>query len=220
MRRTRHLEPYITPWAQFHAYVLGSVIGIRWGKFTPSSGMGNEALGKIVREYLVYAAGDNEWNKRCILDAMRDKSGSSIKDDARYVFPSLFPRNKRARPLGVPEELKDEEVFFDADRIEKWRRRAKKIKKEIAMNENATAAETTEVGSPSVDRPTSGVSRTKVNFVIPTGVDPSTITLENYREVTGTRFRMTKDQKDVRGLSRSEAFAESKALAVSQLGVN
>lgn len=226
MRRhlTKHLEAYITPWAQFHAYVLGNLIGIRWGKITPTSGMGNEELGKIVKEYLEYAAGDDEWKKRSILDAMRNRSGATIKDDTRYVFPSLFPRNKRARPFGVPEELENEEVNFDPQRVELWSLRAKLIKQEINMNENAVAQETTEIGDarPPIDRSGTGSgtnSRVTVNFFIPQGVSVADLTLENYREVTGKRFRMTKDQMS-RGLSREVAFVESKALVVGKLGDN
>ena len=58
------------------------------------------------------------------------------------------------------------------------------------------------------------------NFIIPPGMNPDDITLENYRKVTGHRFRMTKDQKEVRSLNREDAFVESKAVAVSKLEVN
>ncbi len=91
------------------------------------------------------------------------------------------------------------------------------------MNENAVAQEATEASRPPVDRSSAdGGSNTRVtvNFFIPENVDPNSLTLENYREVTGKRFRMTKDQAKVRGLSREDAFVESKALAISQLGEN
>lgn len=87
------------------------------------------------------------------------------------------------------------------------------------MSENTEAGEATQAADSSqpIDRKP---RKAKVNFIIPPGIDPAMLTLENYREVTNARFRMTKDQKDVRGLSREEAFAESKALAISQLGGN
>lgn len=78
------------------------------------------------------------------------------------------------------------------------------------MNENATTQESAVA--------TRSTSRVTVNFVLPDGVSPSTLTLENYRKLTGARFRMTKDQMKVRGISRAAAFDESKALAISQLG--
>lgn len=72
--------------------------------------------------------------------------------------------------------------------------------------------------APEVVAPKPSSSRA-TNFIIPPGMNPGDITLDNYREVTGHRFRMTKDQKDVRSLNRTDAFDESKAIAVSQLEV-
>jgi hypothetical protein len=133
-----------------------------------------------------------------------------MKDDARIAFPSLFPRHRKARPLAVPEELENQKVSFDLVRIEKWKRRVKAVKKEISeMNENAVASEAAEATN-------SGSSRVTVNFFIPEGVSPEDLTLANYREVTEKRYRMTKDQVE-RGISREEAFEESKALAIRQL---
>jgi len=87
------------------------------------------------------------------------------------------------------------------------------------MNENAVASSATETIVPSSVDTGNVSSRVTVNFFVPEGVNPESLTLENYREVTGKRFRMTKDQKEVRGLNRETAFVESKALAISQLGV-
>lgn len=88
------------------------------------------------------------------------------------------------------------------------------------MNENAVASDATETKRPPIDSVESGSNnRVTVNFFIPEGMNPETLTLKNYRELTSKRFRMTKDQKEVRGLNRETAFVESKALAISQLGV-
>lgn len=208
----------MSDWAQFHAYVLGSVIGVRWGKHTPTSGMGNPRVYAIVREYLTFAAGDDEWKKKGVLDAMRDKSGLAIKNDTRYAFRSLFPRNRKARSLAVPDELANQEVSFDLQRIESWKERVKEIKQEFIVNDNVIVEETTaEAGS---DTTNGSNNRVTVNFFIPAGVNVGDLTLENYRELTGKRFRMTKDQAKVRNLTREQAFAESKALATSQPGDN
>lgn len=209
--------PSLTDKVWFHAYIVASVIGIRWGKFTPTSANSNRDINDILREYLAFACEDDEWTKGRILEAIRGETATSVKSIVRGLFPSLFPRNKRARPLQVPEKLEGEQVNFDLDKIEAWKERVKAIKKEITMSENTTETEATENGSQSIDRKP---RKAKVNFIIPPGIDPATITLENYREITKARFRMTKDQKDVRGLSREEAFQESKALAISQLGGN
>jgi len=204
---------HVSDWAQFHAYVLGSVIGIRWGKHSPTSGMGNPDLYAIVREYLVFAAGEDEWRKKDVLDAMRDKSSSGIKSDARRAFPSLFPRRRKARPFGLPDELVEQEVSFDLKRIEDWKGRVKQIKQEFIMNENAVEQEA--VVEATVET-TNSNSRVTVNFFVPANVSVDDLTLENYRELTGKRFRMTKDQRVVRDLTREQAFAESKALAITQ----
>lgn len=204
----------VSDWAQFHAYVLGSVIGIRWGKHTPTSGMGNPDLYAIVREYLVFAAEEDEWSKKSILDAMRDKSSSGIKSDARRAFPSLFPRKRKARPLALPDELVGEDVNFDPKQIESWKGRVRQIKQEFIMNENAVEQE---AAVETTVETTSSNSRVTVNFFVPTNVSVDDLTLENYRELTGKRFRMTKDQRVVRDLTREQAFAESKALAITQV---
>ena len=169
--------------------------------------MGNKDLELIVREYLTYVAGDNEFVKRSILDAMRDKSISAIKDDARHTFPSLFPRNRKAKPLDIPEEIQDEDVKYNPELIEELKDRARMVKKELSMNENVVS-ESAEVSSN---------ERVTVNFYIPPGMDVDNLTLDNYRSVTGKRYRMTKEQK-ARNLTREQAFEESRALAVSQLG--
>lgn len=220
--------PSIKPVAWFHAYVLCGVIGIRQGKFTPISAYENTNPGmyQILNEYLKYACGEDEWTKGRILEAMRFKTGTAMKANARIAFPSLFPRNKKARPLGVPDELSKEDVSFDIYRIEQWRTRVKAIKKEIIMNQNAVdelnVEETTQDNQLSVgnsdNTESSSNNRVTVNFFIPEGVNSVDLTLDNYRKVTQKRFRMTKDQAKVRGLTREEAFVESKALAVSQLG--
>ena len=211
--------PHIKPVAWFYGYVACTVIGLRWGKFNPSSANVHPEMNTILREYLTHTCQDDEWTKGRILEAIRGKTGTTLKHAARKLFPSLFPRGRRARSLAVPDELKDVDVIFDPARIEEWRLRVKAIKQEITMmNENTTEVESTEVTE--TTQPAARAPRkAKVNFVLPAGVDPESITLDNYREVTGARYRMTKAQKEA-GLSREEAFAESKALAVSQLGGN
>jgi hypothetical protein len=212
--------PSITLTAWFHAYILCGVIGLSRGRLTPTSAYActSKEMHLVLREYLTYACGDDEWTKGRILEAMRFKTQTAMKADARRAFPSLFPRNKRARPLGVPNELKNETVVFDIERIKKWREQVRGIKKEITMNENATATTEETSADRSTETDAGSNSRVTVNFFIPKGVNVEDLTLKNYLQVTGKRFRMTKDQAKVRGLSREDAFAESKALAISQLG--
>ena len=83
------------------------------------------------------------------------------------------------------------------------------------MSKNVVAQGTKNVRSAVKKKPS---RRPLVNFVIPEGIDPDSLTLKNYYEVTKKRFRMNNDQAKIRQLSREEAFNESRALAVSQLG--
>ena len=212
--------PSITLTAWFHAYVLCGVIGIRWGKRGSYYANSNQSLYDILVEYLTYACKDDEWTKGRVLEAMRYQTMTSMKKSVRSHFPSLFPKNKRARSLEVPVELEDKNINFDHDLLEKWKQRVKAIKQEIAMNENAVAQEEAAEDIKPVKGEVSASndnSSVKVNFFIPEGVDPVTLTVDNYRQVTTKRFRMTKDQFAVRGLNREEAFAESISLAIAQL---
>lgn len=80
------------------------------------------------------------------------------------------------------------------------------------MNENAVEQEAAVEAT--VENTGSSVT---VNFFVPASVSVDDLTLDNYRELTGKRFRMTKDQRVIRDLTREQAFAESKALAITQV---
>lgn len=217
----------VTLLTQFHAYILCSVIGIRWGRITPTSGTANPILGPLVKQYCKFAfpKKEDQHQIRRMLDVMRFKSGSAIKKETREAFPSLFPKNKKALSLRVPDELEDQEVNFDLSLIEKLRNKVREYKREITMSDNEVSLakeDTPRVAStsgrnklpapPPKDKVDVSPKTTKVNFATPDGVDLSTVTLENYKEKTGARYRMSKDQK-ARGLTREVAFEESKALA-------
>lgn len=92
------------------------------------------------------------------------------------------------------------------------------------MNENDVGYEVVEPVAPSTQTTSDAINkpskRVVVNFFLPDGVDVDNLTIDNYREVTGKRFRMTNDQAKVRKLTREESFTESKALAISQRGTN
>lgn len=207
---------YITQKAIFYGYVMVSVIGCRWNIRTSVSSMNNPDLNEVVREYLMHTCGTDEWLKRQVLDTARDQTQRSLRPIVKHEFPSMF--NKlRLKPLQVPEELKEEDVVFDLEFVNQLKDRVTSIKREITMNEveNALVEDAASgSSSPAVEQTSSEV--VVVNFFIPQGVDATELTLDNYRELTGKRYRMTKDQKDVRGLSRAAAFDESRIKAMEQ----
>jgi len=219
MARTRgntSLEAaYITPRAIFYGYIMVSVIGIRWNIKSKVNAMLNDGLNNIVREYLVHTCQDDEWLKRQVLDVARDSTPSNLREIIRHELPTMF-KKRRLKPLHVPDELEGEEVVFIPEFIYQLKDRVTSIKREIAMNEaeNALAEDAVE-GEDRTPNVQASVEPVVVNFFIPQGVDAGELTLENYRELTGKRFRMTKDQKDVRGLSRAAAFDESRTKAMS-----
>ena len=199
----------------------------------PTSGTAHPVLGPIMHEYLssVFPKEDEnaqEWKKYRVLDAFRHLSGTAVKKETKKAFPSLFPKHRRALPLQVPEELKDnDDVRFDLKFIHRLRDRVVEYKQELAMNEQVMNEQadgdrvspqfrdTAEALTLETPTETKAATPSKLNFLTPKGVDISALTVENYREVTGHRYRMTKDQT-ARKLTRADAFAESKALALTQ----
>lgn len=217
MRGNTSLEAaYITQKAIFYGYVMVSIIGIRWNIKAKVNAMRNDNLNQIVREYLNHTCKDDDWLKRQVLDVARDSTPNNLRNIIRHELPTMF-KKRRLKPLHVPEELQGEDMIFDLEFINQLKERVTSIKRELAMNEveNAIAEDVVEgENRPSIDQ--SSNEAVVVNFFIPQGVDATELTLENYRELTGKRYRMTKDQKDVRSLSRAAAFEESRTKAMEQ----
>lgn len=200
-RRSYLLDAYIKPPAVFYGFILGYYIGIKWN-LAPNGGMGNPKLLELTRAYLTYVCGNDEWAKRQVLDVIRDKSRNEMRDAAVAEFPSLFPKG-RQRPLQIPDELKGQEIKFDLDFIQRMKDRVDEIKQEIAMSE-----ETNEVVSSTPVAP-----KRTTTVVIPEGVDVNSLTLDNFQQLTGKRFRMTKEQSlraEAGTLTRAQALEEFK----------
>lgn len=202
---------HITDKAKFYGYIMVSVLGLRWSIKSTIGAMLNQEMNAIVREYLVHTCGEDEWLKRQVLDMTRDQTRNSLRPEIKQTFPSLFHK-RRMKPLQVPAELAEQDVVFDMDYINLLRSQVTLIKRGINMNENAIA-ETGEA-RPSEVQATTESAPVTVNFFLPAGVDAAELNLDNYRERTGKRFRMTKEQKS-RGITRAEAFEESRTLAVN-----
>lgn len=209
-RRGTLIEGYIKPRAVFYGFILGYCIGIKWN-LAPNGGMGNPRLLELTRAYLTYVCGDDEWSKRQVLDVIRDKTRNQMRDVAVDEFPSLFPKG-RQRPLQIPDELKGQEVKFDLDFIQKMKDSVESIKQEIAMSEETT----NEVaGAPST------TPRRTTTIVVPEGVDVNSLTLDNFQQITGKRFRMTKEQSvraEAGTLTRAQALEEFKKELASKPG--
>lgn len=206
--RVRVVEPHIKPPAVFYGYVLGYYLNIRW-TLAPTGGMGNPELYNLVRKYLIYTCGENEWVKRQVLDVIRDRGRNAIRDVAESEFPSLFSKGGRQRPLQIPEELKGQEIKFDLDFVNKLKDEVAIIKKEIAMSTEGQTDNEMEEG---VDAE-SNAPKKSTTIVVPEGVDVNSLTIDNFRQLTGKRFRMTKEQRareQAGQLTREQALEEFK----------
>lgn len=208
-RRARHLAggALVKPVAVFYGYVLGYVIGVRWN-LSPTGGMGNPKMGLVVRKYLDHTCGADQWARLPILDVIRDRGRNAIRELAEDEFPSLFGVKGRQRPLQIPDELKGQDIKFDLDLITQLKDEVASIKKEIAMSTESTN-EVTEEG---VDTAPS-TQKKATTIVVPPGVDVNSLTLDNFRQLTGKRFRMTKEQRareQAGQLTREQALEEFK----------
>ncbi len=166
----------------FYAYVLGCIVDVQW---TTDHIRNPESYSKV-KQYLTYLYGTDEWRKMGILNAIRDKSRKQIKDEARRMLPSLFT-GRSTWPLAVPKEAPD--VKFDIEFISKLRG------VQIMNSQNNEVP----------------VQQKAPKFLVPETVDLSQLTLNNFRELTGHRFRVTTEQQNrikAGTLTREQAFVE------------
>lgn len=178
---------------EFYAYVLGGFIGVQWNVDT----MQTPGLNQVVRDYLLHIYSTDEWKKLKVLDAIRDKSRNQIKEVAKHKLPSLFAV-RAAWPIALPKEAPN--AKFDIEFIYRLKHRVEELKQEIAMNEEEKNVESQTQVSPKAPR-----------FHLPAGVTPDQLTTENFRTLTGRRFRVTTEQQNriaAGTLTREAAFAE------------
>ncbi len=179
----------------FYAYVMGGVLNLRWNVET----MLHPALTKVMRDFLVHLYDGDEWKKIKVLDAIRDKSRNQIKDEARQALPSLFA-GRAAWPLALPKEAST--AKFDIDFIYKLKERIEEIRKGDSLMEEQNNVQQT--GDTTV-------SNKAPRFHLPAGVTPEQLTVDNFRTLTGRRFRVTTEQHNritAGTLTRDGAFAE------------
>ena len=204
---------YITDEALFYGFILSCHINIRW-QLGNNGGIGNPKLSDIVREYLDFVCVD-EWSKRPILDVARE-SKTDVRKRAKQLFPSLFHK-VRQKALQVPEELVSQNIPFDIDFFNNLRDRTTSIKREVTtMNTNDNPPF---VADNTTTTPVSTTNTEATNNFIPTENSSNAYVINGieinspdaYRQATGKRFRMTKEQMsrvNAGTLTRAEAFNE------------
>lgn len=155
---------------------------------------------QVVKDFLSHIYGAEEFKKIAVLDAVRDRSRNQIKEMAKLKLPSLFSV-RAAWPLALPKEAPS--AKFDIEFIYRLKHRVDELKqKETAMEEQSNV--------PQENNETKTAGKAP-RFHLPTGVTPEQLTTENFRTLTGRRFRVTTEQQNriaAGTLTRDGAFAE------------
>ncbi len=179
---------------EFYAYILGGFLNVQWHLDT----MLQPVLRQVVKDFLFHLYGTEEFKKLGVLNAIRDKSRNQIKEVAKHKLPSLFTV-RAAWPLALPKEAPN--AKFDIEFIYRLKHTVDELKeKETAMEEQQKNPESQTQTSPKAPR-----------FHLPAGVTAEQLTTENFRALTGRRFRVTTEQQNritAGTLTRDAAFAE------------
>lgn len=183
---------------EFYAYILGGFLNIQWHLST----MQQPVLKQVVKDFLSHIYGTEEFNKLGVLDAIRDKSRGQIKEIAKHKLPSLFLA-RIAWPLALPKEAPN--AKFDIDFIYRLKNTVDELKrKETIMEEQVNVPQQS-------DADATATNGKAPRFHLSAGVTPEQLTTENFRSLTGRRFRVTTEQQDrikAGTLTRDGAFAE------------
>lgn len=111
------------------------------------------------------------WHCKQIIDYCRENKRKVIKKECKKIFPEMFTWGSGQNPVAVPTILENWNVV----ELSVLEREVENFKENI-MNNNEVSVERVENTNPQ----TNETQNTQF------------LTLENYREVTGKRFRMTK----------------------------
>jgi hypothetical protein len=159
-----------------------------------------------------------------VLDIIRDKRRAEIKKEVRLFFPSLFVKKRPAYPLRIPDEFQEATINKEAieQLIDSYATFRKPQKRDINMdnvsiNDEQFAGVMIEIERlvPTGEKTVGGNDRKNVEKIT---VDASKLTLDNFTELTGRRFRMSNGQVSRLGTgleARRTAFNEFLSEAVT-----
>lgn len=172
-------ETFWAPEIVYHAYILRGYLNFRWDV----ESMFYEENVDFVKNYFNNTI-KSEYDKGKVLNLINGISRKNIREKARFEFPDLF-NTPETYPFAIPKRLKDK---FGEDYVT-FISTLKTKRKDEEMD--------------------SQVNQATANPVVNTNVDLDTLTLDNFQDKLGRRFRMTKEQKE-RGISRELALEEWK----------
>jgi len=196
MVSTALLVPHITNEALFYGFILGYHINIRWST-KPSGPVLNDKMRDVLKSYLQFTCGNDEWKKRKVLDVIKE-SRTDIRRRVKQVFPSLFHRVKQ-KDLQVPEELKDVKINFDINIFNELKDKVSEIKKSFILesfennyNDNVVDDKENNMIDPQQKPAPESGQQLETELVI-NGI--TIRTPDDYKRATGKRYRVTKEQK-------------------------
>lgn len=184
--RSRRLYQH-KPTNIWHAYVVRG-----FGEFAYNvHSMVDSEASALLRRYLHAAFDGNmgSWDIMKVLDLMRDERRGAVRNLARSTFPSIFDKKRPKYPLKKPTEFEvtDEQLELARNFRNEWR--------EIRANRKPQGEEMSATGNTELAGVMVTLTRTNEDkTVVPIQVDAGELTLDNFQEKTGKRFRMTKDQ--------------------------
>lgn len=213
MIRKRFLgdDLYMTPDAIWHSYVISCYYGIAYNINT----MMDDEMMQIIRRYLssVY---DNEFDKLPVLNIIRECKRKVILRNAKIEFKSIFVKKRPKHPMMRPSTDELPGNAFNLEAIKQLgldKINLEEVRRQIVMN-NIQISGDSESNDividvarlvPTGETTSSGRPRLKEEVV---QVNANELTIDNFSELTGRRFRMTSEQRERFGQDREAAFQD------------
>ena len=130
----------------------------------------------LLNHYFAEAGLFYPWHCKQIIDFCRGNKKSVVKKECKRIFPEMFQWGSGQNPVAVPEVLEEWNVV-ELSVLQREVETFQNHYKEKVMSEMQNEDQVTE------SQPVTEVQKTEC------------ITLENYKSVTGKRFRLTKAEK-------------------------
>lgn len=212
MNRKRFLRDDISasPEALWHAYVIRCYYNIPYN----INVMLDKRFIKILKRYLD-AVIFNEYDKIPVLTLLRECKKDFIYRTAKKQFPSIFVKKRPKYQMRQPstDELLDSAFDLAAiqqlglDKIDIEEERRKIAMENIEINGDELDGVMIDIVRqvPTGETTASGRPRLKEEVM---KVDAGKLTVNNFLDVTGRRFRMTAKQRERYGDNREAAFQD------------
>jgi hypothetical protein len=157
----------------YHSYVLTNNFKLNFPVLDPDTII-------HLNHYFAEAGLFYPWHCKQIIDYCRENKRGYIKKECKRLFPDMFSWGSGPTPMAIPESLQGWNLM-ELSTLERESRNFKPKYEELTMTDmNAeTSVSQEQTSSPS------------------TNEFQDHVTLENYRKITGRRFRLTKAESQL-----------------------